>query len=44
MFYSKHTKSTINQHINTYPHINIQLIFFLLIFLLQLKNHDLANI
>ncbi|GEM_PF-1207170 len=34
MFYSKYPKTTINQQVTTYPHINIQLIFILLILLL----------
>ncbi len=34
MFYSDHPKTTNNQYIITYTHINIQLIFFLLILLM----------
>ena len=34
MFYSNHPKTTNNQHITTYAHINIQLIFFLPILLM----------
>ena len=34
MFYRDHPKTTNNQHITTYTHINIQLIFFLLILLM----------
>ncbi len=34
MFYSNHRKPTDNLNVTTYAHINIQLIFFLLILLM----------
>jgi len=42
MFYKNRPKTINIQHITTYTHINIQLIFFLLILLLQLKNNGIS--